>query len=63
MLEFITPEFLAFSMFIVTIGFLLAGYPVAFTLAGSAVLFALIGAELELFNPQGLLGRLLLRWD
>lgn len=50
MLEFITPEFLAFSMFAVTIGFLLIGYPVAFTLAGSAVLFALIGAELDLFN-------------
>ena len=50
MVEFITPEFLAFTMFFVTIGFLLLGYPVAFTLAGSAVLFALIGAELDLFN-------------
>ena len=50
MLSLITPEFLAFTMFIVTIGFLLAGYPVAFTLAGSAVLFALVGVELELFN-------------
>lgn len=49
-LEMITPEFLAFSMFIVTIGFLLAGYPVAFTLGGGAILFALLGVQLELFN-------------
>ncbi len=50
MLELITPEFLAFTMFIVTIGFLLMGYPVALTLAGSAVLFALIGVQLDIFN-------------
>jgi len=50
MLDLITPEFLAFTMFIVTIGFLLMGYPVAFTLAGSAVLFALLAVELDLFN-------------
>ena len=37
-------------MFIVIIGFLLAGYPVAFTLGGGAILFALIGAELGLIN-------------
>lgn len=46
MLGFLTPEFLAFAMFIITILFLLIGYPVAFTLAGSALLFALLGAEL-----------------
>ena len=50
MLEFITPEFLAFTMFIMTVGFLLLGYPVAFTLAGSAILFALLAVELDLFN-------------
>lgn len=50
MLEFLTPEFLAFAMFIFTIGFLLAGYPVAFTLGGSALLFALFGAELGLMD-------------
>lgn len=50
MLSFITPEFLAFSMFVVTIGFLLAGYPVAFTLGGSAILFALLGVELGVFD-------------
>lgn len=50
MLEFLTPEFLAFAMFILTIGFLLAGYPVAFTLGGSALLFALFGAELGLMD-------------
>jgi len=50
MFEFLTPEFLAFAMFIVTIGFLLIGYPVAFTLGGSAILFALLGSELGLIN-------------
>lgn len=50
MLGFLTPEFLAFAMFIITIAFLLIGYPVAFTLAGSALLFALLGAELGLLD-------------
>ena len=45
-----TPEFLGFTMFIVTMIALLLGFPVALTIAGSALIFALIGDFFELFN-------------
>ena len=45
-----TPEFLGFTMFVVTMFALLLGFPVALTIAGSALIFALIGDFLELFN-------------
>ena len=45
-----TPEFLGFTMFVVTMIALLLGFPVAFTIAGSALIFALIGDFFELFN-------------
>lgn len=43
-------EILDLLMFLVTCGFLMAGFPVAFTLAGSALLFAGIGALLGVFD-------------
>ena len=45
-----TPEFLGFTMFVVTMIALLLGFPVALTIAGSALIFALIGDFFELFN-------------
>ena len=45
-----TPEFLGFTMFGVTMIALLLGLPVALTIAGSALIFALIGDFFELFN-------------
>ena len=45
-----TPEFLGFTMFGVTMIALLLGFPVALTIAGSALIFALIGDFLDLFN-------------
>ncbi len=45
-------EILAVLLFVVTIGTLLAGYPVAFTLGGTAVLFAGIGWLVGAFNPS-----------
>ena len=45
-----TPEFLGFTMFGVTMIALLLGFPVALTIAGSALIFALIGDFFELFN-------------
>ncbi|MCW5770178.1 MAG: TRAP transporter large permease subunit [Rhodospirillaceae bacterium] len=42
-------------MFVVTMGLLLLGYPVAFTLGGCAVLFGALGVALDAFN-FGLLG-------
>ena len=45
-----TPEFLGFTMFGVTMITLLLGFPVALTIAGSALIFALIGNYFELFN-------------
>ena len=45
-----TPEFLGFTMFGVTMIALLMGFPVALTIAGSALIFALIGDFFELFN-------------
>jgi tripartite ATP-independent transporter DctM subunit len=45
-------ETLDILMFVGTVGFLLAGFPVAFTLAGSALIFGLIGYSLGVFNPS-----------
>ncbi len=53
-MEWLTPEWLCLVMFIVTLGFLLLGYPVAFTLAGSSLLFAFIALWFE-FIDWGLL--------
>jgi len=39
-------EYLSLWMFVVAIGLLLIGYPVAFTLGGTAVLFTLIGSDM-----------------
>jgi tripartite ATP-independent transporter DctM subunit len=47
--------FFALALFVVTCGFIVAGYPVAFTLAGSALLFACIGNLFGVFD-FGLLG-------
>ena len=38
---------LAICMFLVAIGALLAGYPVAFTLGGVALIFAIIGISVS----------------
>lgn len=40
---------LAISMFVIAIGALLAGYPVALTLGGVALIFAIIGIQLDVF--------------
>ena len=45
---------LAISMFVVAIGALLAGYPVALTLGGVALIFALIGIATGVF-PESFL--------
>jgi len=45
---------LAISMFLVAIGALLAGFPVAFTLGGVALIFAFIGIGLDVFYPSDL---------
>lgn len=47
---------LAVAMFIVAIGALLAGYPVALTLGGTALLFALLGIALGVFPEAFLRG-------
>ncbi len=39
-------EYLSLWMFVVAIGLLLIGYPVAFTLGGTAVLFTVIGSDM-----------------
>ena len=39
-------------MFVVAVGFLMAGFPVAFTLAGTGLLFGLIGLVFGLFDPS-----------
>ncbi len=43
-------EYLALSMFVVLVFFLLLGYPVAFTLGGTALLFGLASQGIEFFN-------------
>jgi tripartite ATP-independent transporter DctM subunit len=45
----VTAELLGFIMFAVTIGVLIAGFPVALTLAGSSLLFAFVGDQMGLF--------------
>lgn len=50
MLEWLSPEFLAFAMFGVALMALLAGYPVALTLGGTAVVFALLADRMGLMN-------------
>jgi tripartite ATP-independent transporter DctM subunit len=54
-------EVLAVSMFVLTCGVLLLGYPVAFSLAGSAFAFALLGNLLGSFDLR-LLGALPARY-
>lgn len=50
-MEFLSsPAALTLIMFLVTIGFLIAGFPVAFTLSGTAFLFALIAVGLGVFD-------------
>src|SRR5512145_2992035 len=44
-------EILSVAMFLVTIGAVLIGYPVAFTLAGVALLFAALGMAFGVFDP------------
>ena len=46
----VAPEIMAILMFIVTLGFLILGFPVALTLAGSAFIFAFIGSWLGIFH-------------
>lgn len=50
-------EIICLSMFAVTCGFLMLGFPVAFTLAGSSIFFAALGVTLEVFD-WGLFGAL-----
>lgn len=45
-------EILSGLMFVVTIGIVLAGYPVAFTLAGTALAFGGLGIALGIFEPS-----------
>ncbi|MDW8444295.1 MAG: TRAP transporter large permease subunit [Acetobacteraceae bacterium] len=45
-------EILAVLLFAVSIGTLMAGYPVAFTLGGTAVLFAAVGWLVGAFDPS-----------
>jgi tripartite ATP-independent transporter DctM subunit len=47
-------EALSGSMFILVIGFLLIGFPVAFSLAGVALLFGGLGMVLGVFDPSNL---------
>lgn len=49
-----TEAILAISMFLVAIGALLAGYPVAFTLGGVALIFAGIGISLDVMSVNDL---------
>jgi len=51
----IDPLILCLTMFAVTCGLLMTGFPVAFTLAGSALAFALFGSMIGVF-PISLLG-------
>jgi len=44
------PEVLVILLFVVTVGFLAAGFPVAFTLSGSALLFAFVSDALGVFD-------------
>ncbi len=44
------PETLSLLMFVVVVGVLLLGFPVAFTLAGTALAFAFLGYALDVFN-------------
>jgi len=53
-------EIICLTMFLVTCGFLMFGFPVAFTLAGSALFFAGIGVAFDVFN-WSLFGALPLR--
>ncbi len=56
-----TLELLAIVMFVVFLGLLLAGYPVAFSFAGTAILFGLIGMALGVLDIDSM--RLLFsRW-
>ncbi|WP_417793111.1 TRAP transporter large permease [Terasakiella pusilla] len=50
-------EILCITMFVVTCGFLMFGFPVAFTLAGTSIFFAALGVALDVFN-WGLFGAL-----
>ena len=45
-------EMLSVLLFVVTIGTLMLGYPVAFTLAGTSLLFALAGFLVGAFDPS-----------
>ena len=44
------PEVICLVMFLVTLGLLMAGFPVAFTLAGTALAFAFVGDLLGVFD-------------
>ena len=44
------PEVICLVMFLVTLGLLMAGFPVAFTLAGTALIFAFVGDLLGVFD-------------
>jgi len=47
-------EWLAIVMFVLFLGLLLSGYPVAFSFAGTAVVFGLLGIALDVFSSANL---------
>ena len=46
----VVAEILCVSMFVVTCGFLMFGFPVAFTLAGTSIFFAALGVGMDVFS-------------
>ncbi len=47
-------EWLAIVMFVLFLGLLLSGYPVAFSFAGTAIVFGLLGIALDVFSSANL---------